>query len=58
MISRERQRRETSENNADEHAQNTWNPIQVANEETPFDPLTPEESAIRWATQNGRTLNI
>ena len=35
-------------------------------EQTPFDPLaeaelnilTPEEQAIRWATQNGRTINI
>jgi hypothetical protein len=27
-------------------------------EETPFDPLTAEEQAIRWATQHGRTINI
>ncbi len=30
----------------------------IITEETPFDPLTPEESAIRWATQHGRTINI
>ena len=32
--------------------------LAIITEETPLDPLTPEESAIRWATQHGRTINI
>jgi|TARA_Y100000034_G_scaffold135181_1_gene206029 hypothetical protein len=50
MIDNEHQRRDNS--NGPSQIQD------IITEETPFDPLTPEESAIRWATQNGRTLNI
>ena len=51
MIDRERQRRLTRDT--------IWPVEEITLEEgTPFDPLTTEEQAIRWATQHGRTINI
>tara|TARA_Y100000034_G_C6630493_1_gene275237 strand:- start:98 stop:592 length:495 start_codon:yes stop_codon:yes gene_type:complete len=53
MINTERQRRSDQLENPTDRIT-----LEMEREGTPFDPLTPEELTIRWATQNGRTLNI
>lgn len=54
MINNERQRLEGTSDNTEN---STWDPLAIANLSNNND-MTPEELAIRWATERGRTINI